>query len=56
MYLIQKPVGEVAKDDGVPTLFVVIGDANVRELPKVLTPSLDSPVGGAKIKEKNLVT
>ena len=50
MYLLEEPVGEVAKDNGVPWLLVIVGDPDVGQLPEIGPPTVQSPVGGAKVK------
>ena len=54
MYLLEEPVGEVAKDNGVPRLLVFIRDSNVGQLPEVCAPAIQPPVGRAKVKQNNL--
>ena len=49
MYLFS--VGEVAKDNGVPQLFVL----RCGQLPAVGLPIVQPPVGRAKIKQDNLL-
>ena len=55
MYLLEEPVGEVAKDNGVPRLLVLIRNPDVGQLPEVGPPTVQPPVGGAKVKQDNLL-